>query len=589
MRRIVISLLSIALSLSAAAQFRQIPGDPVDYSKISIPRDVGSYPVTYTMRFEHHTSEDFFYDMMVYWMTGDKTQAEKDNIGWTDVVFTGELRHTLDITPEIIERAIQDAFLKTGLNRALLKTRQEQARQIKKINYTNKEFLMDVANCVLFAIPWAHRVSAGVNAAASTASMALGVLSLLEENDSSLGGKLKDGFNMISEEWSQAQTLEYLYQMTGSKAGTIMNTKGLLVKGTGIGLSSAAVGVSVYQAHKRDIQKWDNRVGISALHQINQFYYWVNYYVTLYSAQAGKDAWVLLLNSTSESAPFMFRNTMCGVTWVLNAQLVKCESMPRRPDRLNYGFEGKYCGMLDALSIYDLSGYSEQFLTKWGNWADDYLLQGKGFKAHGMLGSGSSTMGGTDLMGDAMFHANWCYNDPMEEGARLYSHTAEASMAGVYHIPVFFEIQLTGEAEGTFRGDFVHMMWMDKDDFDGKGIARSLGFSEANPDQMYNTTLKMTTKMDGLMSPRMGQFPAHTVKISEVVDGENFIYDKVEKEKETTTTHQVFPLRNEHGFIDIALPEGEIKIDFDAALAPLLETVPLDHTTWEQLKEKYWN
>jgi hypothetical protein len=583
MRKIVLSIVALALPLAVFAQFPQILGDPVDYSRIHLPRDAGSYPVTYTMSFEHHTSEDFFYDMMVYWMTGDKSQAEKDNIGWTDVVFTGELRHTRDISPEMLEQAIQEAFLKTGLNRPLLKQRMEQSKELREIIYTNKEFLMDVAGAVMLAVPGLGEISAGTQLAINSAGLGLAVVSMAHDNSD----KITNAVNSASATMSAAQSADnVLTLLNQSKIFVDLNAK--VATGVGVGVNAAAMGLSTIAAHKREVQKWKNREGASALWQINSFYNWVNYYLDRDSKQAGKDAWVLLINSTSESAPYMFRNTMCGVTWALDAKLVKCESMPRRPDRLNYGFEGKYCGMLEAVSLYDLSGYSKQFLTKWGNWADDYLLQGKGFKAHGMMGSGTSTLGGKELQGDAMFHANWCYNDPMEEGARLYSHTANASMAGVYHIPVFFEIQLTGEAEGTFNREFVHLMWMNQDEFDGVGIARSFGFTETNPDQMYKTALKMETSMSGLITPRMGQFPAHTIKISEVVDGDNFIYDKVEKEKETTEVHEVFPLRNEHGFIDIALPEGELKIDFGNVLAPTFEVVPQDKKDWEKIKAKWF-
>lgn len=583
MRKLVLSIIALALSLGAFAQFRQIPGDPVDYSLIRLPRDAGSYPVTFTMSFEHHTSEDFFYDMMVYWMTGDKSQAEKDNIGWTDVVFTGELRHTRDISPELLERAIQEAFLKTGLNRPLLKKRMEQSKELRKIIYTNKEFLMDVAGAVMLAVPGLGELSAGAQLAINTAGVGLAVVSMAHDNTS----EIANGVNSASATLSAAQAADNVLSIL-NKPNIFVDVNAKVASGVGIGVNAAAMAMSTYSAHKREVQKWKNREGASALWQINSFYNWVNYYLDLFSKQDAKDAWVLLINSTSESAPYMFQNTKCGVTWALDAKLVKCESMPRRPDRLNYGFEGKYCGMLEAVSIYDLSGYSKQFLTKWGNWADDYLVQGKGFKAHGMLGSGNSTLGSNEVLGDAMFHANWCYNDPMEEGARLYSWTASASMAGAYHIPVFFEIQLTGEAEGTFNNQFVHLMWMNQDEFDGVGIARSFGFSETNPDQMYKTALKMETKMDGLITPRMGEFPAHTIKISEVVDGDKYIYDKVEKEKEKSEVHKVIPLRNEHGFIDIALPEGEVKIDFGNVLAPSFETVPQDKKDWEKIKAKWF-
>lgn len=586
MRRLVLCLAALTFAWSASAQFPQIPGDPVDYSKISIPRVAGSYPVKYTMRFEHHTNENFFYDMMVYWITGDKTEAEKDNIGWTDVVFTGELRNTLDISPEMLERAIQAAFLKTGLNRPLLKIRQEQARKIKKVVYTNKQFLMDVAGAVSLALPFGAELSAGASFALNAAGAALAISSLA---DGPSGNNMTDALNAGSLELAIMSGFDDALAIGGGEAARVLGAGGKVVSGLGTAAGVASFGMSLHDAGERTEQTWKNRIGAAAIHQINQFYDAVNYYLHLYAAQAGKDTWVLLIHNTSESAPFMFRNTYCGVTWVIDAKLVKCESMPRRPDRLNYGFEGKYCGILDAVSIYDLSGYSKQFLNNWGNWAEDYLLKGKGFKAHGMLGSASSNLGSSELDGDAMYFANWCYNDPMEEGAKLYSHTAEATMAGVYHIPVFFELQLTGEAEGTFDGSFVHLMWMNNDDFDGQEIARSFGFSKTSPDQMYRTELRMDTKMSGLVYPRIKDFPAHTIKISEVIDGESFIYDKVEKEKETNTVHYVVPLRNEHGVIDIALPEGEVSIDFGNVLAPAYETVPLDHSTWEQIKAKYWD
>ena len=578
MRKIILCLMALSLSWSAVAQFHQIAGDPVDYSRLRLPRDKGSYPLTYTMSFEHHTNEDFFYDMMIYWMTGDKSEAEKDNIGWTDVVFTGELRHTRDISPEMLERAIQAAFLQTGLNRPLLKIRQEQASKLKKVVYTDKEFLMDMAGAVLFALPFGAELSAGVSLALNGAGAALSVASLAYDSSDIIANIVNSG----SLELAIMSGFEDALAVGGGEAARVLGTGGKVVSALGTVAGGISVGMSMHNAAERTEQTWKNREGASALWQINSFYNWANYYLDMYSKESGKDAWVLLINSASEPSAYMFRNTPCNVVWALDAKLVKCQSMPRRPDRLNYEFEGEYCGLLEAVSFYDLSGYTEHFLNKWGNWADDYLLQGKGFKAPGMLGSGDQ------LDGDAMFQANWCYNDPMEQGSKLYSHKAEASMAGRYHIPVYFELQATGAPEGTLNGNFVHLMWMNKDDFDGQEIARSFGFSAANPDQMYKTEMRMDTRMSGLVFPRVGDIPAETVEISEQIDGEKYIYNKVEKKVETLVTHEEIPLRDEHGVINFALPEGAVSIDLGAVLGPTFEIVPQDRKDWEKIKEKWF-
>lgn len=589
-KKILLTVLALLAATGAFAQFHQKKGDPVDYSLIRLPRADNSYPVTYTMSFEHFSSEDFFYDIMYYFMTGDKSEAEKDNIGWTDIVFTGELRHTRDVSPEMLEAAIQKALLQTGLNsRQMLALRQEQARLVAPIIYSNKDFLKDLAGAVLFAIPLAGEATLAVGGAVTAAGVALSAVNLAE----GASDAIHEVADITSLSLTAAQQHNALLKWLSAGepfADATFQSTGKVLGRLGTAASVASMGITVYDWHKRDRQKWLNREGAAALWQVNSFYGWCNYYLDQIARASAKDAWVLLIDSSSEPADYMFRNTPCDVTWSVSAKLVKYCSLPRRPDRMNYDYEGEYCGILDAVSVYDLSNYTNFFLQSWGNWTEDYLLQGKGFKAPGSFGSGNfRDMGMSELDEDPRWWANYMYNDPWQNGSKLNSWKASAAMACVYHIPVYFKIEQTSsDSQQPLEGPFVHMMWMNKDDFEGVEVARSLGFSETNPDQMYTTDLALVTEVDGIEFPRKGPIPATRITIKESIRGDEHHYSKVVTGTEKDVVEQNIKMRNEHGFIDIELPEGSIKIDLSAILAPTIETVPQDRKNWEKIKEKWF-
>lgn len=51
-RLLLLFFMTVGIIAQVPAQFRQVEGDPIDYSRLQMPREQGSYPVTYTMYHE---------------------------------------------------------------------------------------------------------------------------------------------------------------------------------------------------------------------------------------------------------------------------------------------------------------------------------------------------------------------------------------------------------------------------------------------------------------------------------------------------------------------------------------------------------
>lgn len=120
MKRIILFLILLsAISIQVSAQFRQKEGDPIDYTRIRLPREPGSHPLTYTIY-----SEDFMVQI--------------------PMAFKGELIRTREIGPSLLEKAVQMALDRTGTTRAQIAKWNEQVKMAKDINYSMDDFIKDL-------------------------------------------------------------------------------------------------------------------------------------------------------------------------------------------------------------------------------------------------------------------------------------------------------------------------------------------------------------------------------------------------------------------------------------------------------------
>ena len=118
-RTILFLILLSAISIQVSAQFRQKEGDPIDYTRIRLPRGPGSHPLTYTIY-----SEDFMVQI--------------------PMAFKGELIRTREIGPSLLEKAVQMALDRTGTTRAQIAKWNEQVKMAKDINYSMDDFIKDL-------------------------------------------------------------------------------------------------------------------------------------------------------------------------------------------------------------------------------------------------------------------------------------------------------------------------------------------------------------------------------------------------------------------------------------------------------------
>lgn len=118
-RTILFLILLSAISIQVSAQFRQKEGDPIDYTRIRLPREPGSHPLTYTIY-----SEDFMVQI--------------------PMAFKGELIRTREIGPSLLEKAVQMALDRTGTTRAQIAKWNEQVKMAKDINYSMDDFIKDL-------------------------------------------------------------------------------------------------------------------------------------------------------------------------------------------------------------------------------------------------------------------------------------------------------------------------------------------------------------------------------------------------------------------------------------------------------------
>ena len=88
MRKIILCLMALSLSWSAVAQFHQIAGDPVDYSRLRLPRDKGSYPLTYTQE-----AKDRVKAAMAKHRNSYKEMFVADYVTYIQYESSGALRH----------------------------------------------------------------------------------------------------------------------------------------------------------------------------------------------------------------------------------------------------------------------------------------------------------------------------------------------------------------------------------------------------------------------------------------------------------------------------------------------------------------
>lgn len=311
MKRLLLFLfVALWVIVPASAQYRQKEGDPVDYSRIRIPREKGSHPVTYTMYHE---------------------------IGMLNlpITFGGELIRTREINSSLREKAIRMAMDRMGITRAQIAKWNEQVKQAKEINYTTEQFLDDLG-----------KISGYSNVTDAIAML----------------GGVKDPKQWLQNWFEQKTSREALMKELLGKIEPV----GEAISGMDE-IKSFLDKLKVLQdARERDKQKWLNRIASYAAEGLAKFYKEAN--KILRQIAKGEDSHWMLLVEGSANAPFEYEFAKCVQQWTLRMRLDK-----NRDPLADYSeaddngyfntFEGDYYGWLEAEAVYDLSNYDAGYFV----------------------------------------------------------------------------------------------------------------------------------------------------------------------------------------------------------------------------------
>lgn len=310
-RLLLLFFMTVGIIAQVPAQFRQVEGDPIDYSRLQMPREQGSYPVTYTMYHE-------------------ETQIR------IPITFYGELIRTREINTKVREKAIQTALDRQGINRQQIAKWNEQVAQAKETNYSTEQFLDDIGKM------------SGYGNIADVIAM--------------LGG-VKDPKGWLKNQVEQQTSRESLIKELLSQIDAVGEAISGLDK-----IQAFLDKIDVLKnARERDKQKWANRIASYAAEGLAAFYKEAN--IALRQFAHGEDVrWIIRVQGKGV-APFKYEEVMCSQEWTLNMVLDKVrdpeaeEKETMDDDTFFNTFVGSYYGWLEAEAVYDLSNYSASYFV----------------------------------------------------------------------------------------------------------------------------------------------------------------------------------------------------------------------------------
>ncbi|NLZ19680.1 MAG: hypothetical protein GXY24_05380 [Bacteroidales bacterium] len=565
-------LLALAALPSAWAQFAQIEGDPVDYNLIYIPRDSLSVPLDFVMENPNFHGVD----ILNYALGPENGGAPIDTsvVGFRHIDFKGELRHTKNISSELIETAVQLALAKTHLTRRELAILSDQIDRYAEINYNVENFKDDMAKFVAASLNLAG-VPGEVGDAIKLAreSMVTGNFSY------NTGGATLDlaqeKFDRVIDNMLDNPTSDPDFISTSTETMGFLSS---IPKVIGTIEDLQTIGGITLDAYARDIQKWDNRVAASAFWRYMSFYNWANYYLCRLARQQGDDAWVLMITERSQPIPIEFSGTHNSVTWTLSAFVVKCADLPPLPQRLPYDHEGYYVGIINAHADYDLSGFEKGFV---GTEVKKVIIDDTE-NLWKILTKEDATPG-LASRNAAMQLANTA---PMMGGG-LDNASASISLSMDFHTPVYLELLEDGRTfDGVATFDFTHLAEMDNASFDKIAIAQALGIAEADPKNTTKIHMSMDCRAEGIEEHYPGK-PAVPLMVQETVDGDKYFFTM--RHGNTLRRESASTFEFVGGYFPTIMPYGEIHIHVGEMLEPTsVPSQPNDKADRVKILSKYF-
>ena len=601
MRRIILVAVTLLACLGLSAQYRQKPGDPVDYSRIRIPRDSISYPVVATMEFDSRTN----YDYVNSWIGLSSDPAKRDSIAKAgkktttrSLKINGELRQSRDISEEMIENAIQKAFLETGLNRGLLAKRIEQTSKYSQIDYSSEQFAKDMASLIMtgagFGLSGAEGLTA-VNDAITVTGFGMAGYDSYSSDETDVATTSVSVLDFVGDllvraveagktpGWIMKKIVENEKVETFNRL-TVNARNGVTMIGNLMSL------IGVYQiaqaADERDRQKWENRVAACAKWQIDSFYKWVNYYLDRLSAYADK-CWIIVFEPSSQALPFDFRGEMCRVNWeIKGGALLKCVGAPRVYGPRRQAPEGEYCGVIDAVATYDLSRYGNKFVHSSTAMSDAVS------KDSGELWEWGAKKFGRTSNDYLRMIANDLVINPMHTCEKARS---KASLKVKYHAPVYVKVNTIDQVDDAYaEPTMMPLSFVGTESFDKTAVAASLGFTQDDLESTADIDFKINTTIKGVQYGAMKEKEMWSpVEIEESVKDNTYTISSrmgknAKPDVQSMPVDEYLGSLEDHDSFYLLLPFSSFEVSFEKQLKPVPQKRPETFAEWEKAKGKLW-
>ncbi|MDO5321956.1 MAG: hypothetical protein Q4F39_06180 [Bacteroidia bacterium] len=352
---IIISATVLLLPIGAGAQvmqFEQIPGDPVEYSRILVPREPGSYPATFSMNVRQRSINSMS-DMAA------ELKELLTNGSEQELLFEGELIKTWDFSKDEVEDAIQLAFRLSSISdRAHLARLYSQLHPVLP-KEDQEAFYAGLQGAAIQGITTGlgENVPGGVNVALNAAKYSHKIVNVVEGKKTFSESFLN--FETVLDAASAAATVgQSAFPVVSEAAGAVLAPVSFVY------MFTDAMYTDLHYA--RNVAPKIAAAKVAA-EMINKFYKNVNACLRGRGEFEEDNVWMVYVKGRT-STPFSFRNETCSQTWSVEAKLNKLFDQEDTRDNYNEIWTrtmgGRYFGWVECDVTMDMSNYDRNFIPK---------------------------------------------------------------------------------------------------------------------------------------------------------------------------------------------------------------------------------
>ncbi|MCQ2137363.1 MAG: hypothetical protein MJY60_01535 [Bacteroidales bacterium] len=328
--------------LPASAQFPQVEGDPIDYSRIRYPHYPGSFPATFMMEivmFRESVFED--YPEM---LKGNNTEV---------IMFNGELIKTKEINYKMLQNAINWGFNESGI-----RDRRHLQQLIDQVNAVIRDDARDQF--------WENMQN---NASNTLSNVAGDITGTSHAGNGLMAAKyahkivdLATGRNNFSQ--------AFLNSGTASDAASI----GLQLAGAAAETAEATNGLFfLFDFWKTFFDEYYEATSVKpartaamlAAKMINKFYDSVNKNLRDIAQSIDGEKWMIYFKG-KQSCPFVYYDEKCSMSLSMVCSLDKLwpvdDDRPDAEQRFHDSFEGSYFGYIEADQTCDMQNFDKNYI-----------------------------------------------------------------------------------------------------------------------------------------------------------------------------------------------------------------------------------